>query len=107
MNRDERPRVRSGKPVVIMTVIMTSAFWLLCVIGYAKLRTTPSGAGHRPTEEAAVATEPGIRTPRPHALARALASIASAEAEQRPSTTREPEPSQAEVPSDPVSGLRF
>lgn len=101
MNRDERPCVRSGKPVVIMTVIMTSAFWLLCVIGYAKLRTPPWGAEHRPTEEAAVATEPGIRTPRHQALARALVSVASAEPEQRPSTPREPEPSQAEAPLDP------
>jgi len=98
MNTDERPRVRSGKPVVITTVIMTSSFWLLGMIGYAKLKRTPSGDGHRPTEEA---TEPGPRTPRPQALARALVSIASAEPEERPSTTRELEPSQAEVPRDP------
>jgi|GEM_PF-5405161 len=98
MNTDERPRVRSGKPVVITTVIMTSAFWLLCVIGYAKFSTTPSRAGHRPADEA---TDAGNRTPRPQALARALVSLASAEPEQRPSTIREPDPSQAGAPRDP------
>ena len=100
MSTDERPRVRAGKPVVVMTVIMTSAFWLLCMIGYAKLRTIPSGTGHGPTEEA---SDPALRTPRPRALARALVSIASAEPGQQPSTTREAEPIQAEVPRDPVS----
>jgi hypothetical protein len=98
MNTDERARGRSGKPVVFMTVIMTSAFWLLGMIGYAKLRTTPPGADHRPAEEA---TDPGHRTPRPQALARALVSIVSAEPGKRPSTTQEPEPSQGEVPPDP------
>ncbi|HEY8927457.1 MAG TPA: hypothetical protein VIU64_23910 [Polyangia bacterium] len=83
-----------------MTVIMTSAFWLLFMIGYAKLRTTPSGTGRGPTEEA---SDPTTRTPRPQALARALVSIASADPEKRPSTTREAEPNQAEVPREPVT----
>ena len=71
MTTDERPRVRSGKPVVMTTVILTSTFWLLCMIGYAKFSTTPSGARHRPAEEV---TDPGTRTPRPQALTRALVS---------------------------------
>jgi hypothetical protein len=103
VNPAGRPHVRASRPVVVVTVLLTSGFWLLGMVAYTKVTDRAAKVGRGPSTDGQTqeAAEPTTRPDRTEALALALATMASTKPEQRPSAMKEAEPIKEEAPSPP------
>lgn len=103
MKLRDRSNVRPGRSVVVVTALLTTAFWLLCMVAYTKVKGRTGNVGPDPVGQDPAPAEAAARLNRQEALALALASVRSAGPAPCPSqaSASEPQPSKAEAPPTP------